>query len=235
MSNKRRVIIILFVTSIVVYGLQMLIFKDPKTTGFYFLQDVAFMPLTIVIATVMIGAIFEEHDKKERIERTKMLTSAFFTEVGEELLQLLVEASDSYKQMTDLFDDVPDEAELKMHIKDMKLHVKLTSERAIELRNTLDVHYMFITINASNPALLEHEKYTDMLWSIYHLRDELKMRDLDRMTKEERKHLEIDATRVLNNLLINWVSHVRYVQKEYPYFYASKYKHIDFYQFFDKI
>lgn len=235
-KNQRIIVFILALLSVLIYGIQIMLFHDPKTTGFYFLQDMAFMPLTVLIATILIGSLLQRYERKEMIERTRLLTSTFFTEVGEDLLQPLILSASCYDEVVELLKSKAySEKEVKQRIRDMHLKVRLTPELIQSIKNLLEEHQMFMTITASNPILLEHEKYTDMLWALFHLKDEIRMRGTENLSEESMQHLELDSKRVLELLLLNWVDHTRYVKKEYPYFYASKYKHIDFYKFFDKI
>jgi len=82
LKTMRRTTIILLILSIIIYSIQILIFDDPRTTFFYILQDLAFMPITIAFATLMVGEVLNWREKNERKEKTRMLTSTFFTEIG---------------------------------------------------------------------------------------------------------------------------------------------------------
>lgn len=59
MLNKKNVIIIsaLLAISACIYGMQILIFKDVRNTEFYIFQDMAFIPISIAITTVVVGEL----------------------------------------------------------------------------------------------------------------------------------------------------------------------------------
>lgn len=76
-GKMRRIVLLLIAVSALIYGLQILIFHDVRNTAFYILQDFAFMPVTIAIATLVVGELIAAQEKKERQEKTCMLTSTF--------------------------------------------------------------------------------------------------------------------------------------------------------------
>ena len=83
--------IALCVLSALIYILQIVIFKDPETTFFYLFQDLAFLPVSIAIATVAVGAVLDEREKNERIAATRMLRSSFFTSIGAVMIRQMME------------------------------------------------------------------------------------------------------------------------------------------------
>ena len=59
-----------------------------------------------------------------------------------------------------------------------------------------------------------------MLWAIFHITDELTARtDLQQLPDADLAHLNGDISRVLRGLLINWLSHMDHIRREYPYLY----------------
>ena len=94
-KTTRHVVLALIVLSAAIYLLQVLIFHDERTTAFYLLQDLAFMPVTIAIATLVVGELVDEREKKERLEKTKMLTSSFFTGIGAFLIREILRMTDA--------------------------------------------------------------------------------------------------------------------------------------------
>lgn len=47
------------------------------------------MPVQIAIVTVVIGKILNQREKRERLKKTNMMLSTFFSEVGNDLLEQL--------------------------------------------------------------------------------------------------------------------------------------------------
>jgi hypothetical protein len=54
--------------------------------------------------------------------------------------------------------------------------LQCTGEDFFKLKKILDEKRMTLLVIASNPSLLEHEAFTDLLWAIFHLTDELSYR-----------------------------------------------------------
>ena len=58
-----------------------------------------------------------------------------------------------------------------------------------------------------NPNLLEHETFTELLWAVFHLTDELAARkDLTTLQESDFNHLLGDINRVYAALTRQWLS-----------------------------
>ena len=102
-----------------------------------------------------------------------------------------------------------------------ELDVKCTPDDLVKLRDFLLEKRLSTLVIASNPLLLEHEEFTDMLWTVFHLSDELSARgDLAALTIEDASHLDLDAQRTLRALIANWLCCVSHLKKEYPYLFS---------------
>ncbi|MBF0362337.1 MAG: hypothetical protein HQK49_15075 [Oligoflexia bacterium] len=72
-----------------------------------------------------------------------------------------------------------------------------------------------------NPNLLEQESFTDLLWAVSHLTEELSYRkNVQQLTIPDRTHLEGDIERTLSLLTTEWLVYVKHLQKYYPYIYS---------------
>ncbi|MPN25934.1 hypothetical protein SDC9_173355 [bioreactor metagenome] len=72
-----------------------------------------------------------------------------------------------------------------------------------------------------NPNLLEHETFTDMLWAVFHLTDELLAREnIESLPESDIKHLENDVKRVFNSILVQWVGYMNHLKSDYPYLFS---------------
>lgn len=188
----------LTVISAAIYALQVLIFKDPGTTAFYILQDMAFMPITIAVATLLVGYLMDEKSKAERIARSRILTSSFFSIVGCEMLEVLYSLYDPSKDK-----------------------IRWDLETYVYIQTLLNDHLSEILTIASNPNLLEHESFTDLLWAALHLREEMDYYVAHKATARDENHIQGDAKRVYLLLEENWKEYADFIRKEYPYFYRT--------------
>ncbi len=223
----RRTVSILLIISFMIYGLQIIIFHDPETTAFYIFQDMAFMPFTIAIATIVVGEVMDAREKRERMEKTRMLTSNFFTEMGVSLMRVLISAADYGEGVQKVFGEnmVHDDQSL-LQAKDVlhrcKVHVSLTKEVYEAAKKIIMERRTTLLVISSNPLLLDHEDFTEMLWSIFHLIDEFQLRNnFNELTEEDRHHLENDFSNLLKGLLVCWTSNMLFVKETYPNFYNT--------------
>ena len=106
-------------------------------------------------------------------------------------------------------------------VKDMKLHAEPDAERLSALRDSLSPKKSYLLQMFSNPNLLEHDTFTDMLWALYHLIDEMENReDFFALPASDLKHLDGDITRAYGLLALEWVEHMKYLKERYPYLWS---------------
>ncbi len=68
---------------------------------------------------------------------------------------------------------------------------------------------------------MEHERFTDLLWAVHHLEEELEARTtLTELTPADEAHLEVDVRRAFNALLAEWVLYVQHLKTDYPYLFS---------------
>lgn len=225
-GKMRRIVLLLIAVSALIYGLQILIFHDVRNTAFYILQDFAFMPVTIAVATLVVGELIAAQEKKERQEKTRMLTSTFYTELGARLMALILRAADDGAELASLADRSVDceeeERRLRRELSERDIRVSINEEIYESSRKLILDRRVALLVISSNPMLLEHEDFTDMLWGVFHLIDEFRLRgDYSRLSEEDIRHLNEDFSQVLKLMLMNWVSNARYLKEAFPNYYST--------------
>ena len=89
------------------------------------------------------------------------------------------------------------------------------------IKKHLDANRSFMLGLLENPNLLEHDRFTDLLWSVFHLTEELDARpELSGLPENDLKHLEIDIMRSYKLLVREWLSYMEKLQKDYPYLFS---------------
>ncbi len=223
----KKTIAALFAMSIVVYLLQIIIFHDPVTTGFYIFQDIAFLPISIAVATIVVGEYLGQKEKRDRLAKTQMLTSVFFTELGAELMFSLVGVTKGKEKIVAIFEnaEINDCKSLEVvqnQLREVDIDVSVSEEtyhRLVEMIRAKRDELLTIT---SNPLLLDHESFTDLLWGIFHLMDEARLRgEYSAMSAADRRHMEVDFTLTLKLLLVNWAGNILYTKMNYPNYYSA--------------
>jgi hypothetical protein len=72
-----------------------------------------------------------------------------------------------------------------------------------------------------NPNLLEHERFTELLLTVFHITDELIAREsFDNLPATDLAHIGGDAQRAYGRLIVEWVAYLEYLQKAYPYLFS---------------
>jgi len=73
----------------------------------------------------------------------------------------------------------------------------------------------------ANPNLMEHDRFTDLLWAVSHLMEELMARQSQaNLPASDRAHLAGDVKRVYGLLTVEWLLYCRHLQKAYPYIFS---------------
>ncbi|HOU09305.1 MAG TPA: hypothetical protein PL044_06680 [Clostridiales bacterium] len=208
------------------YALQVVLFAKPSDTGFYFLQDLAFLPLQVAIVTLALGGFISSREKKERLRKIDMAINAFFSEAGAEIIRCLM-----------AFERVPEAAAALLRIDtgwgaaDFRRAREGLARAAMRadcaqgdlacLKTSLAARRDFMMLMLENPNLLEHDAFTDMLWAVFHLTDELLARgSLDNLPAADIAHLEGDIERAFGALLRQWLANMEHLKAAYPYLYS---------------
>ena len=225
-NSSYLVAALLVILSLALYSLQLLIFRSPRNTAFYLLQDFAFLPLQIAIVTVVLGSFLKNRAKTERLHKMDMLINAFFSEAGTEILVSLTQFNTNFADIRKNLDvqvNWNDRTFLKTarYLETADLPVECQASVLEELKRLLLSKRDFLIRMLENPNLLEHDTFTDMLLAAFHITEELMARDeFDEKNSADMAHLSVDVKRALRTLLIQWVNHMKHLSSEYPYLYS---------------
>jgi len=216
----------LLIFSILFYGLHYAIFHDAHHIFIYLLGDIAFVPVEVLLVTLILHRLLEAREKKSRLNKMNMAIGAFFSEVGNDLLNRLTSMDSSADQLrsflaiTRAWSD-KEFAQAAAHAKAYEARISADASHLGELRAFLVEKRTFLLILLENPNLLEHERFTDLLWAVFHLMEELDHRgDLFQLPMTDIEHLSGDILRCYQGLLTEWVSYMRHLKKGYPYLFS---------------
>jgi len=220
------VVLLLILLSAMIYAVQMIFFRAFRDTGFYLLQDLAFLPLQIAIVTVVLGKYLGKREKAQRLRKINVIINAFFSEAGNDLLANLIMFGRNR-------DGIGSELDFQTGSKDIDFSraVQYLEQEDIQIEcgavllETLKVRMIskreFLIGIIENPNLLEHDTFTDMLLAVFHVTEELMARrEFSDQHRADMAHISNDVKRALKSLLIQWVEYMRHLQAEYPYLYS---------------
>jgi hypothetical protein len=90
-----------------------------------------------------------------------------------------------------------------------------------ELRDFLKTRRTFLLTLLENPNLLEHDSFTELLWAVFHLTEELSVRDnIEELPATDYKHLSGDIKRAYLQLITEWLEYMKHLKKDYPYLFS---------------
>lgn len=217
---------VLIAASVLVYLAQLALFADPKSTGFYILQDIAFLPISVLVVTLVLERLLELRDRRQRLEKLRMLIGTFFSWTGYHLLNRLGRLDGSLPAYAPTLLAEPgwtdaDFARVRSSLGDRRFDLQVTPADLVELRPFLHDRAEFMIRLLENPMVLEHESFTELLRAVFHLIEELEFRtDFETLPPSDITHLTADCDRVYRRLVLEWIDHLRYLRQYYPYLYS---------------
>lgn len=219
-------VVLLTAASSVLYYFHFLVFRDVHHILIYLLGDIAFLPIEVLIVTIILHELLSSREKRARMQKLNMVIGAFFTEIGTKLLVVLSDADpelEKIKRQLLISNNWSDQA-FSAVAKQMNKHpsrVDLHKLNLKELKKLIDSKKDFVIRLFENPNLLEHEAFTDLLWAISHIDEELANRkDLAQLKAVDAEHIANDLSRVYSRLVKMWVEHMKHLKINYPYLFS---------------
>ncbi len=215
--------IALVTLSLALYIVLYLLFHDTQNVMFSFIGNLAFIPIQVLVITLIIDQMLESREKQQRMEKLNMVIGTFFSTIGTPLLSLLVRADpeiDTLRRRLIVRDSwrTNDFAEMKGVIQDYSCGVEIDRIDLDFARDFLLKNEEFMLRLVENPMVFEHESFTDLILAISHLTEELKARDtFSRLPKDDTGHLATDFRRVYLRLIPEWLGYMEYLGIHYPY------------------
>jgi hypothetical protein len=216
----------LVAVSAALYLTHFAIFHDAHHIAIYLLGDVAFLPLEVLIVTLIIHHLLTEREKRAMLKKLNMVIGAFFSEVGTRLMGLMAEFDPA---APDLAAEIAlrgdwgdaDFARVSEWVRAREPAADARRGRLTELRDFLCQRRGFLLGLLENPNLLEHEAFTELLWAVFHLTEELACRaDLAHSPDTDLAHLGGDINRAYRLLVLQWLAYVRHLRDDYPYLFS---------------
>lgn len=219
--------IILFCTSLLLYSIQYIIFRNLKSEYENLFGQLSFLPIYVLIVTVIIEHLLNRKEKEAIIRKLNVIIGLFFNEIGRDLLSEFSKRDLNFESIKQglMFKANSFEKQYALNVSMLKgykgnIQCKDTV-KLMELRELLISKKEFFMQLMSNSNLLEHESFTELLLAIFHLYEELFKRDnLGKGSQADYNHLLIDMERVYSLLLIEWVYYMKHLKEEYPYLFS---------------
>ena len=203
-----------------------LLFNDPHHIFIYLVGDIAFVPIEVLLVTMILHKLLEDREKKAKLKKLNIVIETFFSEMGMHILKTFSEADGDLDVMKKhlTVKNSWTSSDFKKAEKNLKDHKFTVDIRKIDLNNMHD--YLvgkreFVLRLLQNPVMLEHESFTDVLRAISHLTEELLSReDLGNITDTDYDHLAGDVQRAYDSLVNQWIDFMEYLKTDYPYLFS---------------
>lgn len=226
LSWKMKVAFVLIGSSAVLSLFHVLMFSDLHSLLFYLALDVVFVPIQVLLVTVLIEQLMNERERQSLLRKLNMVIGAFFGEVGNRLIKLMgATCADSSKleQALAVAQDWRQShyEEAAEFIQNYRWKLDLHKVRLQDLKELLLKSRNFMLGLLQNQNLLEHDSFTDLLLAVCHLTEELEAREsLQELPRSDLNHLENDIQRAFSLLVREWLSYMQHLEKHYPYMHS---------------
>ena len=216
----------LVVLSVIVYGFHYACFRDMHHILIYLVGDIAFVPIEVLMVTLVLHELLSAREKKARLHKLNMAVGVFFSEVGTGLLtefRKLGSKEGPLGKGLDVSGEWSDrEFDRKIAAYSRgSIDIACRAEDLGRLRTFLAERRAFLLGLLENPNLLEHESFTDLLWAVFHLCDELSHRkDVMQLPQTDVDHLAGDIKRAYARLVGAWLGYMKHLKADYPYLFS---------------
>jgi hypothetical protein len=229
-------IIVLIAISILFFVLQVVLFHNVNEGMFLFVQDLWFLPINVIIVSFILDRFIALREKKEKLERLNILINDFFNEAGRDILCALNPFIQNLEEISAIA-----AISVRWKEEDFKKAVDVMEKAAVSanaakgdlscLRDVLREKKKNIMAMVENPSLLEHDRFTEMLWAVYHLADELMAReDFAALPNADMEHLSGDMKRAYRYLCVEWLHFNNYIKQKYPYLFSLAHRKSPFHK-----
>jgi hypothetical protein len=216
----------LLTTSFFIYNIHYQVFGDLNFLTRGWLASLAFVPIQGLVVTLIIAELMVIMSRGARMQKMNMVIGVFFSELGTELLRYLYINDPQAMTLRETFESAGDlntkeVVSLVKRLEKYPFRVDLEIQSLGDLRQMLTARRDFMVRLLENPSLLENENFTNLLWAIFHLTEELDARtDLSRIPESDFEHLKGDISRSYGHLFREWLMYMRHLHDNYPFLYS---------------
>ncbi|MBW8000771.1 MAG: hypothetical protein FVQ80_01950 [Planctomycetes bacterium] len=227
-SRRHKILfgILLILLSVLFYTIHYAIFRDSHHIFIYMFGDIAFVFVEVLLVTLIIHQILNEHEKRAMLKKLNMVIGAFFSEVGTELITFFCGFDKNAQNLTESL-KVDNEwshqqfDKMAKTIKEQEYIIDARLGSLGELKDFLVGKRVFLLGLLENPNLLEHESFTELLWAVFHLTEELSHRkSFESLPNSDLEHLAGDIKRAHQLLVRQWLTHTEHLKNDYPYLFS---------------
>ncbi len=191
------------------------------------------MILIVIGVGIFLGVVanatelmLSRREYRQRMEKLNMVIGVFFSEMGTRLLTMFSTADPAIERFrNDLIveNDWMEEDFRKVGAALKNYDYRLVPEKLDlgELRAFLLGKREFLIRLLENPVILEHENFTELLRSVFHIAEELHYRaDTAGLPASDISHIINDVKRAYRVLIVQWLDYMQHLKTNYPYLFS---------------
>jgi len=216
----------LVLLSAALYAAHFAIFRDAHHVFIYLLGDIAFVPLEVLLVTLILHQLLTRREKRQLLCKMNMVIGAFFTEIGQDLIRQLNRFVDEPGRLAERMAragdwSAKDFAAARRELGGPPGQIDIGRGELPAVKGLLIDKRRALLRLLENPNLLEHDAFTDLLWALTHLTEELAHRaDLASLPESDLAHLAGDLQRAYGLLLSEWLGYLEHLKANYPYLFS---------------
>ena len=159
-------------------------------------------------------------------QQLNMVIGVFFSEVGKELLTVFSSADPGIhfvrgKCIVKGNWDNQTFARVSGELRKHEYEVTIDKINLFDLKSFLAEKRNFLVGLLESPSLLEHDLFTNLLWAVFHVTEELAYREhLDALPTSDLNHIAADIRRAYHYLVYQWLEYMRHLKDHYPYLFS---------------
>jgi len=212
--------------SLLLYLVHYASFRDAQYLWLSGLTSLAFLPISVLVVTLIIDRLLSARERAMRREKLRMLISVFFSSLGNELLAILFRCDAGVQGLHGRTNTPerwaaarPGRVKVVVACRCHEVHVE---QAELEQLRTLLVRKLDILLRLlENPSLHEHESFAELLRAVFHLEEELSLKDdLHQISAADHGHLGSDVNRCYGLLVREWDDYLNYLEGNYPYLFS---------------
>jgi hypothetical protein len=218
--------VLLLILSALTYFIHYLIFRDIHHIFLYMVGDVAFVFIEVFLVSMIIHSLLNQREKKERLEKLNMVVGIFYTEMGSRLLGYFAAFDPGSEKIRERLlvsnEWTPKSfAAIKKELSDYEFDFSVIPLNLEYLHELFYGNKDFLLRILANPTLHEHESFSDMLWAVSHLIEELHARkNFSELPESDMEHLKGDIVRSYQRLTFEWIEYMMHLKINYPYLFS---------------
>ena len=212
--------------SAVIYTIHYIIFKDARLLIRDFIEYTAFFFIQIMFATLIIDKLLNYREKRAMLKKMNMAIGLFYSEVGMELLRKFAAMDPGVSSIANKFmvsSNWTDKEFLAVSrwAEKYECAVNISGADMEGLKAFLFSKRQFLLSLLNNPNLLEHETFTNLLWAVFHLLEEVSSRkDIKVLPPKDAAHIAGDIKRAYSLAILEWLAYMKHLKSDYPYLFS---------------